>query len=75
MDKLLLPTTVEDIDHIAPKLREADKQECLATTGQKPLGVLHTALLYGDNSPLSELVKSLPDFNDEDTDLSELTPH
>jgi hypothetical protein len=25
-----------------------------------------------DNSPLSELVKSLPDFNDEDTDLSEL---
>ena len=48
MDKLLLPTTVEDIDHIAPKLREADKQECLATTGQMPLGVLHTALLYGD---------------------------
>jgi len=28
-----------------------------------------------DNSPLSELVKSLPDFNDEDTDLSELKPH
>ena len=25
-----------------------------------------------DNSPLSELVKALPDFNDEDTDLSEL---
>jgi hypothetical protein len=25
-----------------------------------------------DNSPLSELVKSLPDFNDDDTDLSEL---
>lgn len=25
-----------------------------------------------DNSPLSELVNSLPDFNDEDTDLSEL---
>ena len=25
-----------------------------------------------DNSPLSELVKSLPDFNDEDTDVSEL---
>lgn len=25
-----------------------------------------------DNSPLSELVKLLPDFNDEDTDLSEL---
>ena len=25
-----------------------------------------------NNSPLSELVKSLPDFNDEYTDLSEL---
>jgi len=25
-----------------------------------------------DNSPLSELVKSLPDLNDEDTDLSEM---
>ena len=48
MDKLLLPTTVEDIDHIAALLREADKQECLATTGRMPLGVLHTALLYGD---------------------------
>ena len=28
-----------------------------------------------DNSPLSELVKSLPDFNDDDADLSELKPH
>ena len=28
--------------------------------------------LLVDNSPLSELVRSLPDFNDEDTDLSEL---
>ena len=28
-----------------------------------------------DNSPLSELVKSLLDFNDEATDLSELKPH
>ena len=25
-----------------------------------------------ENSPLSDLVKSLPDFSDEDTDLSEL---
>ena len=25
-----------------------------------------------DNSPLSELVKSFADFNDEDTDLSEM---
>ena len=48
MDKILTPTTVEDIDHLAPILREADKQECLATTGQMPLKVLHSALLYGD---------------------------
>ena len=39
---------MEDIDHLAPILREADKQECLATTGQMPLKVLHSALLYGD---------------------------
>ena len=48
MDKILTPTTVEDIDHLAPKLRKADKQECLAYTGQMPLSILHTALLHGD---------------------------
>ena len=28
--------------------------------------------LLVENSPLSELVKALPDFNDDDTDLSEM---
>ena len=41
-------STHEDINYLAPRLREADKQECLATTGQMPIDVLHTALLLGD---------------------------
>ena len=61
MDKLLTPTTVEDIDYIAPKLRKADKNECLAATGQEPLDVLYTSFLQGDinltlNAPDGERV-------------------
>ena len=52
MDKnqLLTPTTVQDIDYIAPRLRTADYQECLAATGKEPLGVLHHGLSLGDIS-------------------------
>ena len=50
MDKLLTPTTVEDIDFIAPRLRKADYNECMASTGQKPRGVLHRSLDLGDIS-------------------------
>ena len=28
-----------------------------------------------EGSPLADLVATLPDFNDEDADLSELKPH
>ena len=61
MDKLLTPTTVEDIDYIAPRLRKADKNECLAATGKQPLDVLYTSLLQGDinltlNAPDGERV-------------------
>ena len=48
MDKLLTPTTVEDVDYIAPKLRQADRNECLAATGKAPLSVLYTSLMIGD---------------------------
>lgn len=48
MDKTLTPTTVEDIAYIAPRLRQADKNECLAATGSGPLGVLYQSLLMGD---------------------------
>lgn len=48
MDKLLTPTTVEDIDFVAPRLRKADYNECLASTGQKPRGVLLKGLDLGD---------------------------
>ena len=50
MDKLLTPTTVEDIDFVAPRLRKADYNECMASTGQKPRGVLHRSLDLGDIS-------------------------
>ena len=48
MNNYLLPTTVEDVDYIAPKLRQADKNECLAATGKAPLSVLYTSLMIGD---------------------------
>ena len=50
MDKLLTPTTVEDIDYVSPRLRQADYNECLASTGQQPRGVLHRGLTLGDIS-------------------------
>jgi hypothetical protein len=36
MNKYLTPTSVNDLDYIAPKLRQADKNECLAATGKAP---------------------------------------
>ena len=45
---LLQKTTVEDVVYIAPKLRQADKNECLAATGKAPLSVLYTSLMIGD---------------------------
>ena len=47
MDKLLTPTTVEDIDFVAPRLRKADYNECTASTGKQPRGVLHRSLDLG----------------------------
>ena len=48
MDNYLTPTTVDDIAYIAPRLRKADHQECLAATGREPLGVLMEGLRIGD---------------------------
>ena len=48
MDKHLIPTTVEDVEYIAPRLREADRQECTAATGKDPLEILKMSLLIGD---------------------------
>lgn len=47
-NKLLTPTTVEDVDFIAPRLRKADYEECKAATGNEPLNVLHDGLEVGD---------------------------
>jgi len=48
--KLLTPTTLEDVDYIAPRLRKADREECQAATGKQPLEVLHAGLSLGDIS-------------------------
>ena len=50
MAKYLTPTTVEDVEFIAPKLRQADYNECLAATGKEPLGVLLTSLELCDKA-------------------------
>lgn len=46
--KYLTPTSVNDLDYIAPRLRQADRNECLAATGKEPLGILYQSLLLGD---------------------------
>ena len=48
IDKYLTPTSVNDLDYIAPRLRKADKDECLAATGKEPLGILYQSLMLGD---------------------------
>ena len=50
MDKLLTPTTVGDVEYIAPRLRQADRDECLASTGKEPLGILQQSLNLGDTT-------------------------
>ena len=50
MDKLLTPTTVGDVEYIAPRLRQADRNECLASTGNEPLGILQQSLNLGDTT-------------------------
>ena len=48
MDKYLTPTTVEDIDYLSPRLRQADKDECFAATGKPVRDALYTGYLAGD---------------------------
>lgn len=48
MDKYLTPTTVEDIDYLSPRLRQADMDECSAATGKPVRDALYTGLLAGD---------------------------
>ena len=48
MNKYLRPTTVEDVMFLAPNLRQADRNECLAATGREPLGVLLQGLRLAD---------------------------
>jgi hypothetical protein len=48
INKYLTTTSVNDVNYIAPRLRKADKDECLAATGKEPLGILYQSLLLGD---------------------------
>ena len=50
MNKYLRPTTVEDVMFLAPNLRQADRNECLAATGREPLGILLDGLRLADKT-------------------------
>lgn len=50
MDKYLRPTTEADVEFVAPRLRQADYQECKAVTGREPLEVLLESLDICSNS-------------------------
>lgn len=50
MNKYLRETTLEDIKFLAPNLRKADYEECLAATGREPYGVLAEGLDWGDQN-------------------------
>jgi len=46
-DNYLVETTMEDIDFLAPRLRQADIQECQAASGMEPKEVLIEGLKAG----------------------------
>lgn len=50
MNKYLRPTSVNDVTYLAPRLRKADYNECLAATGREPLCVLLDGLRLGDQT-------------------------
>ena len=52
MNKYLRITTKDDIDFLAPNLRQADINECLAATGCKPVGIMLEGLKMGDKTLL-----------------------
>ena len=47
-NKYLTPATVDYVVYVAPRLRKADRSECLAATGREPIGVLMDGLRLGD---------------------------
>jgi len=50
MNKYLRKTDYDDVYFLAPRLRQADYDECLAATGREPLGVLLDGLKLGDQT-------------------------
>ena len=50
MNKYLRKTDYDDVYFLAPRLRQADYDECLAATGREPLGALLDGLKYGDTT-------------------------
>ena len=50
MNKYLRETTTDDIDFLAPNLRQADRNECLAATGCEPHNVMLEGLKQGEKT-------------------------
>ena len=50
MNQYLRETDYDDVYFLAPRLRQADYNECLAASGREPLGVLLDGLKYGDTT-------------------------
>lgn len=48
MNKYLRQTDYEDVRYLAPRLRQADKDECMAATGYDPKVALCIGLKFGD---------------------------
>ena len=47
-DHYLIETTLQDIDYLAPRLRQADVAECYAATGKEPKEALLDGYNQGD---------------------------
>lgn len=50
MNKYIRQATVEDIEFLAPRLRQADKAECYAAFGIEPLPIMKAGLVEGDET-------------------------
>ncbi len=62
-------------ENLLARIQDPDAKSADLNVARQFLKDNHIDALPADGSPLADLVKTLPDFNDEDADLSEMRPN
>jgi len=61
--------------NLLSRIQDPDAKSADLNVARQFLKDNHIDALPVDGSPLADLVKTLPDFNDDDADLSEMRPN